>query len=53
MEATSIPYMDFLSNGFKIKDNGSYINGSGADYVYATFAAQPGLTPYDIFATAR
>ena len=53
VEATSIPYMDFLSNGFKIKDNGSYINGSGNDYVYATFAAQPGLTPYDIFATAR
>ena len=53
VENTGIPYMDFLSNGFKIKDNGSYINGSGNDYVYATFAAQPGLTPYDIFATAR
>ena len=53
VENTGVPYMDFLSNGFKIKDNGSYINGSGNDYVYATFAAQPGLTPYDIFATAR
>ena len=38
--------VDFLSNGFKIRINSSYINGSTYNYIYAAFAEHP-------FATAR
>jgi hypothetical protein len=33
--------IDFLSNGFKPKDNGSGYNTSGATYIYAAFAENP------------
>ena len=33
--------LDFLSNGFKAKDNGSGYNSSGATYIYAAFAENP------------
>ena len=39
-------WMDFLSNGFKQKNNGSWHNGSGTTYYYAAFAEHP-------FKTAR
>jgi hypothetical protein len=32
---------DGLSNGFKIRDNGSVVNGSGATYIYMAFAENP------------
>jgi hypothetical protein len=32
---------DFLANGFKLKDAGSLVNGSGGTYVYAAFAETP------------
>ena len=32
---------DGLSNGFKIRDNGSVVNASGATYIYMAFAENP------------
>jgi hypothetical protein len=32
---------DFLANGFKLKDAGSLVNGSGGTYVYAAFSENP------------
>jgi hypothetical protein len=34
-------YMDFLSNGFKLRINSSFANASGATYIYAAFAEHP------------
>ena len=34
-------YMDFLSNGFKCRNNGSPHNISGASYIYMAFAEEP------------
>jgi hypothetical protein len=33
--------LDFLSNGFKIRQSGTGINGSGYTYIYAAFAESP------------
>ena len=33
--------MDFLSNGFKIRDSAAYANGSGNTIIYAAFAENP------------
>jgi len=45
--------MDFLSNGFKIKDDNAVFNESGSDYLFLAFAENPfggsGVSP----ATAR
>ena len=38
--------VDFVSNGFKIKTTGSWINANGATIVYMAFASNP-------FKTAR
>jgi hypothetical protein len=32
---------DFLSNGFKIRDNGSSLNASGGTFIYMAFASAP------------
>ena len=45
--------VDFLSNGFKIRNSVNTINGSGATYVYMSFAEESGQTPYDTFPNAR
>ena len=45
--------MDFLSNGFKLRNGGGGSNGSGETLVYMAFADQPGLTPFDTFPSAR
>ena len=34
-------FIDFLSNGFKIRNTGSGINGSGATFIVAAFAENP------------
>ena len=44
---------DFLSNGFKLKNNGGYMNGSGRTYIYMAFAEQPLVSSNNIPATAR
>jgi hypothetical protein len=33
--------LDFLSNGFKLRDVGNGLNGSGNTYIYACFAENP------------
>ena len=38
---TSGDDMDYLSNGFKVRDTFSYINTSGGTYIYAAFAETP------------
>jgi hypothetical protein len=38
---TTTDYLDFLSNGFKIKRNSSDINSSGETYIYMAFAESP------------
>ena len=40
-ELTGYSYADFLSNGFKIRDNGSYINANGGNYIFIAFAESP------------
>jgi hypothetical protein len=32
---------DLLSNGFKVRSNGIYVNNSGVTYIYAAFAENP------------
>jgi len=46
-------YMDFLSNGFKCRNNGSPHNISGASYIYMAFAENPLVGTNNIPATAR
>jgi hypothetical protein len=38
---TTTDYLDFLSNGFKIRRNSSDINTSGETYIYMAFAESP------------
>jgi hypothetical protein len=39
--STSGPFLDVLSNGFKLRGNSSDINDSSATYIYACFAENP------------
>ena len=43
IEASSVSSfaMDITSNGFKLRNTSSDINGSGATFVYAAFASNP------------
>ena len=45
--------MDFLSNGFKLRNSGGGSNGSGETLVYMAWAEEPGTTPFDTFPNAR
>ena len=45
--------VDFLSNGFKIKNSVNTINASDGTYVYMAFAEQQGQTPFNTFPDAR
>ena len=40
-EFASLSGVDFLSNGFKIRNNGSFTNTNGNTYVYLAFAESP------------
>lgn len=44
-ETGSIYYIDFLSNGFKLRTSWSQMNGSGGTYIYAAFAENPFQSP--------
>ncbi len=39
-EGTGV-YIDFLSNGFKLRDTNAIFNASGGTYIYAAFAENP------------
>jgi hypothetical protein len=51
-DASSFP-TDFVSNGFKIRNTGSYFNTSGENYIYMAFAENPFVTSSGVPATAR
>jgi hypothetical protein len=40
-ESTTYPYLDFLSNGFKLRDADGGLNASGEPYIYMCFASNP------------
>jgi len=52
-EVTTINDIDFLSNGFKIRDIVSSDNGSGDTFIYMAFAENPFTTSTGIPTTAR
>ena len=45
--------IDLLSNGFKQRGTGSYVNGSGTPYIYMAFAEEPLVGTNNVPATAR
>ena len=52
-EETLDPYFDLLSNGFKTRSTSTFINASGATYIYMAFAENPFVTSTGIPTTAR
>ena len=50
---TTNNYIDFLSNGFKIRNNFGNWNGSGATYIYMAFAEHPFVSSTGTPLTAR
>jgi hypothetical protein len=52
-ESTTKTAFDFLSNGFKLRDNNSSLNASGSTYIYMAFAENPFVTSTGIMGTAR
>jgi hypothetical protein len=40
-ESTTYPYLDFLSNGFKLRDADGGLNANGEPYIYMCFASNP------------
>jgi hypothetical protein len=46
-------FMDFLSNGFKIRESGGGSNASGSTYIYMAFASAPLVGSNNIPANAR
>ena len=51
--AQSTVKLDLLSNGFKIRGNGSNVGSSGGTYIYMAFAENPFVTSTGVPATAR
>ena len=45
--------IDFLSNGFKLRDDNTYVNASNQEYAYMAFAENPFVTSTGIPTTAR
>jgi len=45
--------IDFLSNGFKLRQSNAYLNASGGTYIYMAFAENPFTTSTGIPTTAR
>ena len=52
-EATGTTNIDFLSNGFKLRNSGDFLNGSGQVHIYMAFAENPFVTSTGVPATAR
>jgi len=46
-------FVDYVSNGFKIRDSGSEVNASGGTYIYMAFAEAPLVGTNNIPANAR
>ena len=45
--------MDFLSNGFKLRNGGGGSNASDEKLIYMAWAEEPGTTPFNTFPNAR
>ena len=45
--------MDFCAQGFKLRNNDDKTNRDGGKYIFAAFAEQSPVTPYDEFTNAR
>ena len=52
-EASGETDLDILSNGFKIREGGIYLNESGITYIYMAFASNPFVSSKGIPTTAR
>ena len=52
-QADGVGTMDFLSNGFKLKDTTDASNTSGGSYIYMAFAENPFVTSTGVPTTAR
>ena len=50
-ETNNSNFVDFLSNGFKLRTTGTAVNA--CTIIYMAFAEQPGTTPFDTFANSR
>jgi hypothetical protein len=46
-------FVDFTSNGFKLRDNDAQLNGSGSTYIFMAFAEHPLVSSNGVPATAR
>jgi hypothetical protein len=46
-------YIDYLSNGFKMRNSSSWWNGNGAEFIYAAFAEFPLVSSNSKAGTAR
>ena len=45
--------VDFLSNGFKIREDGTNMNANNGDYIYMAFAKQPLVSSNEVAGVAR
>ena len=52
-EDTSSDWLDFTSNGFKIRFTGGDVNSSGGSYIYMAFAENPFVTSTGVPGNAR
>ena len=52
-ETNNPNFVDFLSNGFKLRTTGTAVNGSGGTYIYMAFAERPSGTMFGLDANAR
>ena len=52
-DVTDGNFIDFLSNGFKLRTPGAYVNGGYDRIFYMAFAEQTGKTEYNLVANAR
>jgi len=52
-EATDQYIIDFLSNGFKIRDASAGVNGDGSTYIYTAFAEAPFVNSNGVPCNAR
>jgi len=52
-EATDQYIIDFLSNGFKIRDSSAGVNGDGSTYIYTAFAEAPFVNSNGVPCNAR
>ena len=45
--------MDFSAQGFKLRNTDTKTNRDGGKFIFAAFAEQSPVTPYDEFTNAR